>query len=466
MSSYRLRKLDHVFVGPDKSDIDLSDDVLEELCSDDFFDEPSNEPLKTYNHANIDQYIAQNQNKSTVKKTFYNIKQLKLFTEGNGDTRPIESIPKSELCDILCTYFIHLKKSDGSNYEPSTIRGMMGSFERYLKSKNYGCSIISDPEFAKLTSVLKTKQKILKSEGMGNLPRRAESLSDQHINKLWECNQLGPNNPESILNTLWWNNTTHFGIRSVKPHVDMKWGDVTLHCDSDGNEFLQFQERQSVTCQGDNPVSVRDVHPEAWATNDARCPVALYKLYATLRPSDYSTSNSPFYLATNTKIPSNKFPWFKRQPVGINKLGSLMKRMSTSAGFEQKRFTNHSARKFLVQKLSEQNIPPTQIMQISGHRNIQSVNNYSHISMSQHRSISGILSGRVDPKQHDSTNTSINLASSHSVTCVSKNENVGLSSIFSGPIYGGNITINFGNSSREPEGAKHRKLSVENDHAL
>ena len=73
-------------------------------------------------------------------------------------------------------------------------------------------------------------------------------------------------------------------------------------------------------------------------------------------------------------------------------------------------------------------------MQISGHRNIQSVNNYSHMSMSQHRSSSGILSGRVDPKQHDSTNTSINLASSHSVSCVSKNENVGLSSIFSGPI--------------------------------
>ena len=69
VSSYRLRKLDHVFVGSDKSDIDLPDDVLEELCRDDFFDEPSNEPLKTYNHANIDQYIAQNQNKSTVKKS-------------------------------------------------------------------------------------------------------------------------------------------------------------------------------------------------------------------------------------------------------------------------------------------------------------------------------------------------------------------------------------------------------------
>ena len=320
---------------------------------------------------------------------------MKLFTEGNGDTRPIESIPKSELCDILCTYFIQLKKSDGSNYEPSTIRGMLGSFERYLKSKNYGCSIISDPEFAKLTSVLKTKQKILKSEGMGNLPRRAESLSDQHINKLWECNQLGPNNPESIFNTLWWNNTTHFGIRSVKPHVDMKWGDVRLLYTVTPMEtiFYNFKNgnRKPVrgTIQFLFAMFIQKPGLPTMHGAPSRCTNCM------LGPSDYSTSNSPFYLATN---PSNKFPWFKRQPVGINKLGSLMIRMSTSAGFEQKRFTNHSARTFLVPKLSEQNIPPTQIMQISGHRNIQSVNNYSHISMSQHRSSSGILSGRVDPK--------------------------------------------------------------------
>ncbi|CAI9744275.1 Hypothetical predicted protein [Octopus vulgaris] len=58
---------------------------------------------------------------------------------------------------------------------------------------------------------------------MENLPRRAESLSDDDINKLWECDQLGPNTPESIFNTLWWNNTVHFGIRSVKPHNDMRY---------------------------------------------------------------------------------------------------------------------------------------------------------------------------------------------------------------------------------------------------
>ncbi len=38
--------------------------------------------------------------------------------------------------------------------------------------------------------------------------------------------------------------------------------------------------------------------------------------------------------------------------------------------------------------------PPTQIVQISGHRNLQSVNNYSQISESQHKRISSIITSR------------------------------------------------------------------------
>ncbi|KAH3788572.1 hypothetical protein DPMN_166717 [Dreissena polymorpha] len=41
----------------------------------------------------------------------------------------------------------------------------------------------------------------------------------------------------------------------------------------------------------------------------------------------------------------------------------MLKAMAKDAGFpEHKRITNHSVRKFLVQKLSNANIPPTEIM--------------------------------------------------------------------------------------------------------
>jgi hypothetical protein len=57
-----------------------------------------------------------------------------------------------------------------------------------------------------------------------------------------------------------------------------------------------------------------------------------------------------------------------------------------------KRLTNHSARTYLLQKLREHNVEGTDIMQISGHKNIASINNYSKISEEKHKQISKILS--------------------------------------------------------------------------
>ncbi|KAH3844461.1 hypothetical protein DPMN_086719 [Dreissena polymorpha] len=48
----------------------------------------------------------------------------------------------------------------------------------------------------------------------------------------------------------------------------------------------------------------------------------------------------------------------------------LLKAMAKDAGFlKHKRITNHSVRKFLVQKLRNANIPPTETMAITGHKN-------------------------------------------------------------------------------------------------
>ena len=55
--------------------------------------------------------------------------------------------------------------------------------------------------------------------------------------------------------------------------------------------------------------------------------------------------------------------------------------------------TNHSGRKTLVQKLHEHSgVPSNQIIQITGHKNLQSVNNYSSLREKQMESISRILS--------------------------------------------------------------------------
>ncbi|KAH3818487.1 hypothetical protein DPMN_120208 [Dreissena polymorpha] len=91
-----------------------------------------------------------------------------------------------------------------------------------------------------------------------------------------------------------------------------------------------------------------------------------------MRPSDFSSSKHPFYLAIRTKDTASQ--WFMRKQLGVNKLGQMLKAMAKEAVFpEHKRITNHSVCKFLVQKLRNANIPPTETMAITGHKNVQSI---------------------------------------------------------------------------------------------
>ena len=75
--------------------------------------------------------------------------------------------------------------------------------------------------------------------------------------------------------------------------------------------------------------------------------------------------------------------------MGVKKLNIIMKDMTQAARISVK--TNHSGRKTLVQKLHDSGVPPNQIIQITGHKNLQSVNNYSFLWEKQMESISLIL---------------------------------------------------------------------------
>ena len=173
------------------------------------------------------------------------------------------------------------------------------------------------------------------------------------------------------------------------------WGDVTLNTASDGVRYLELNERQTKTRTGENVANVREVSPKIFETKDARDPVKYYDIYKSKRPENFCDSLDPFYLAPRT-IPledSRSDIWFLQQKVGERKLASIVKTMKEEGKLdENKRLTNHSARKYLVQKLRSNDVDTTDIMQISGHKNVNSVNSYSSITENKQRKISHLLS--------------------------------------------------------------------------
>ena len=65
------------------------------------------------------------------------------------------------------------------------------------------------------------------------------------------------------------------------------------------------------------------------------------------------------------------------------------------------RLRNHSARKQLMpQKLNDNDIPPSHIVPLSGHKNVQSVENHSSINTGQQGNMSEILSSTKSKTVH------------------------------------------------------------------
>lgn len=167
---------------------------------------------------------------------------LHQFMQANVPDAPlqIEEIEPTGLSRILSKFFISVRRQDETEYEPTTIRSFLQSFSRYLRQKNYPHDIYTHTAFSQLRQTLTAKQKDLKAKGKGNGPNKSCSLSTDEIDKLYQNGLMGTHHPEAIINGLWWANTTHFGLRGITAHHNMRWGDVALQTDALGNEFLRY----------------------------------------------------------------------------------------------------------------------------------------------------------------------------------------------------------------------------------
>ena len=249
----------------------------------------------------VEQFVEDQENENTRKKTQQNVALLEEFLTLRNESRLIEEIAPKELNAYIAEFIITVRKKDGNeDYEPSSLRSLMASFERYLKKKNYGFSIMKDAEFEQARKALQSKQKDLKQKGKGNKPNASVALTEEEIKVLYDKELLGTSTPEALLNTIWFNNTIHFGLRGCKEHRNMCWGDVQLRQTTNGEEFLEYSERQTKTRTGENPRDVRQIKPKMFSVpGSEKDPVAAYQLYAKKRQTEMNDSDAPFYLAIN-----------------------------------------------------------------------------------------------------------------------------------------------------------------------
>jgi hypothetical protein len=416
------------------------------------------------------------ENLSTSRKTLAHVNVFKNYLSHKlNETRPVHTIPPAELDPLLGNFFWRVRKANGENFEPCYLKNMQNSLERHLKNRKYPVSLTSDREFNESRKQLKSKQIELKKQGRGNRPNAAHALSDTDVDLLWGSGALGSKDPDTLIRSLWWVNTTQFGMRAGhKEHLAMCWGDIQLQRNPDGIEYLEkIIERQTKTRSGENPENTRKIKPTAYATHDERCPVELYKLYSKNRPADMCKPDSPYYLGTMHN-PKQDQIWYRRQNLGPNKLGGFMQKLTEEAGIVggEKKLTNTSARKYLVQTLNDSNVPPTHIAQITGHKSLASINNYCSLNNLQKKDYSLTLSRPGMKRPAPSTITSAIAPPPNTVSCSSTSSTASSSMItqpcaaptgplnlFAGAtITGGTINITIRQASPSQSHSKVQKI--------
>ncbi|WAR26652.1 K1958-like protein [Mya arenaria] len=277
--------------------------------------------------------IEDEENKNTMKKTLSDVQKFERFLLNKGEKKAIYQIEPDLLDQYVANYILSVRKADGAEYEPTSIRNIVSSLDRKLKRHKYPFRLIAEQTNA------------------FQLTRDALRAKTKSLKKI-----LGPSSAASLLNTVWINNCIQFGLRGTKENHDLRWGDVELKTSSSGLEYLALNERQTNTRTGSNIKDVRDVTPKMFAMPEdiERCPVHAYKQYAVQRPTDFCTSDDPFYIAPRTSSQSHVYDhekWFVKMKLGEKKLGGLLKKMASDGGLDSnKRITNHSTRKHLIRQ--------------------------------------------------------------------------------------------------------------------
>ncbi len=96
-----------------------------------------------------------------------------------------------------------------------------------------------------------------------------------------------------------------------------------------------------------------------------------------------NTADAPFFLAVKhgNRHKDNNI-WYMKSPMGKNESGKFLSRAAENAGIQRAggKLSNHSVRKTSMSRLLDAYTPEIFVAQLSGHKNLQSLQSYKSAS--------------------------------------------------------------------------------------
>jgi hypothetical protein len=131
----------------------------------------------------IQEFINGQQNKNTLQKTVRDVAMATKFLKLKNETRELHKIEPTELDPLLANFVLTVRKKDGGEYEPNSLRSIISSVDRKRKRMKYGFTILGEGAknndvFNLTRDAISAKQKVLKKQGKGNKPKKSQPLTD------------------------------------------------------------------------------------------------------------------------------------------------------------------------------------------------------------------------------------------------------------------------------------------------
>ena len=205
---------------------------------------PSLEELR----AEIREYTSDKVAKSTPKKMNNSMKRFEEYVKNYGEKNPVLELDIEFIDDLLAVYVKSLKKPNGEDYKTINFQTYCACIHKYIAEHKEGTN--AEKSFPVALVALASKKKELKGLEKGSFPNRAECLSDEQDEILWQTGGLGDSSLEILVNTMWFLATKLLGFRASHEARQLMWSDVTVRKLGSGDEYLEFNERWSKTRDG------------------------------------------------------------------------------------------------------------------------------------------------------------------------------------------------------------------------
>ncbi|CAC5385968.1 unnamed protein product [Mytilus coruscus] len=320
----------------------------------------------------IEKLISSQTNANTKKNTKWSIgvfNEWRIARSKHGDNiADIHMLEAAEMNHWLQRFVIEVRNKKGEEYPPKSLYSIICGLLRYCKDMNVNDKNFLEEKYLRFVTfrrVLDSRMKELLSKGFGTKVKRADPLSLQDEENLWQKGFFGITNSVSLQHTSFFYACKLFGLRGRDEHRNLDCSQFEISTDQTG-KYVRFIGRSTKTFKG-----------------GPRCIATHFQKYLEALGNDGIFYRKPLEGNSEQTIRYGK------QAVGINKLDLFRKEICQKGGI-QGNFSNHSGKRTCATQLYQAGIEEQEMMGRTGHRS-NAVRNYKTSNETIQKKVSNVL---------------------------------------------------------------------------